>query len=120
MSNVRTSGVHLGDRGSRSNVHRSSQKRKSNEKRQSKKLSNILGDASQRAPFVLPETVPDQQKLTIIALHDMGFEDEMVERAVFYAGAKTVEEAMNYLIPNADGLWEHKFVAQATLYQGDA
>ena len=48
----------------------------------------------------------------VITLHQMGFEDERVEKALFYGEIKSVEEAMYFLVPNKGGFWEHKFVPE--------
>lgn len=48
----------------------------------------------------------------ISTLYSMGFEDERVEKAILYGEVKSVEEAMYFLVPNKNGLWEHKFVPE--------
>ncbi|CAI2366416.1 unnamed protein product [Moneuplotes crassus] len=49
----------------------------------------------------------------IIALNQMGFEDEKVEKTIYYGEVKTIEEAMYYLVPDQAKAWEHKFVPEA-------
>jgi len=48
----------------------------------------------------------------IITLCEMGFDDETVERAIYFGEVKSIEEAMYYLVPNKDELWEHKFIPE--------
>jgi len=48
----------------------------------------------------------------VFQLHQMGFEDDRVEKALLYGEVKSIEEIMYFLVPNKDGLWEHKFVPE--------
>lgn len=73
----------------------------------------------------------------IITLHTMGFEDERIERTLYYGEVtrfksqnlqkqsyynynktsdfklcNSIEEAMYFLVPNKNGLWEHKFIPE--------
>ena len=41
----------------------------------------------------------------------MGFNDQTVERALFYGGAKNLEECLKYILTNEKNLMEHKFVS---------
>lgn len=41
----------------------------------------------------------------------MGFHDQTVERAIFYGGAKNIEECLQFILPNERNLMEHKFVS---------
>eukprot|EP00347_Sterkiella_histriomuscorum_P006384 403352966 len=50
-------------------------------------------------------------KLLIIKLYEMDFKDEKVERAIFYAGARTVEECLPYLLLNTNKMMEHQFIS---------
>ena len=48
-----------------------------------------------------------------VALHEMGFQDERVERLLKHTCVSTVEEALYYLTPNEWQAWEHPFVPQS-------
>jgi hypothetical protein len=60
----------------------------------------------------LKQTGNTNIKDLIINLHSMGFEDERVERTLYYAEVSSIEEAMYFLVPNKFGFWEHKFVPE--------
>ena len=44
-----------------------------------------------------------KQKLMIIHLHKMGFNDANIERAILYGGATSIEEILQTIIPNEVG-----------------
>lgn len=46
-------------------------------------------------------------KLLVIELFQMGFQDESVERAIHYGGARTIEECLPYLLINERNVMEH-------------
>ena len=48
----------------------------------------------------------------------MGFNDEKIERAFHYAEASSIEEVMYYIVPNSNGLWEHKFLPESHTLTG--
>ena len=48
----------------------------------------------------------------LIQLQELGFTNENAERVIFYADVSCLEEALDYLIPDEEGLWNHKFVKE--------
>lgn len=74
-----------------------------------KKVTNYALFASKALRKVGTTTTKD----LIIALNQMGFEDEKVEKTIYYGEIKTIEEAMYYLVPDQAKSWEHKFVPEA-------
>jgi len=52
-------------------------------------------------------------KESIVKLHKMGFSDEKIERAFHYEDILSIEEVMNYLVPNNQGYWDHKFIPES-------
>jgi hypothetical protein len=40
----------------------------------------------------------------------MGFHDQSVERAIFYGGAKSIDECLPFILPNEKNLMDHKFL----------
>ena len=54
----------------------------------------------------------------IVKLYQMGFSDEKIERAFHYADSSSIEEVMYFLVPNSNGLWEHKFIPESQTFPG--
>ena len=49
----------------------------------------------------------------IVKLHEMGFNNDRIERAFLYADVTSIEEIMSYLVPNSNGFWDHKFLPES-------
>ena len=41
----------------------------------------------------------------------MGFKDEIIERALLFGKARTLAACLPFIVPNEQGLMEHKFVS---------
>ncbi|TNV85956.1 hypothetical protein FGO68_gene12607 [Halteria grandinella] len=52
-----------------------------------------------------------KQKLIIIRLTDMGIKEEIVERALLFGKARTLSNCLPFILPNEQGLMEHRFVS---------
>lgn len=48
-------------------------------------------------------------KKLVLRMRELGFEDERVERAIHFGNAKSVEEVVECLVEDNDGLFHHKF-----------
>ena len=45
-------------------------------------------------------------------MYELGFKDSLAEKVLFYTNANTIEEIIDAIIPDENGLMRHQFISK--------